>query len=329
MTVLRVCVTGAAGLISYSLVPMIASGQVFGPDQKLALTLLDINAEFALKGLNGLVLELEDCVYPLVTEVKATTDPEEAFKDVDYAILCGAFPRKQGMERKDLLEKNAGIFREQGLAIKKVGKATTKVLVVGNPANTNALLLKHYSGLGDKNVTALTRLDYNRARNMIGRRLNVPGHDVKNIIIWGNHSSTQYPDVNHATAAGKPVRGAIHDDAWLNGAFVKDVQTRGAAVIAARGASSATSAARAIVDHVRDWHLGTPAGEHVAMAVWSDGTKYGIPAGLIYSVPVVCKDGDYQIVEGLAIDDFSRELMDKTAKELSEEKEVAMEVTKA
>jgi malate dehydrogenase len=236
------------------------------------------------------------------------------------------------MERKDLLEKNAGIFREQGVSIKNNAKPTCKILVVGNPANTNAWLLRHYGNLPSKNVTAMTRLDMNRARNMVGRRVGVPGHNVKNVVIWGNHSSTQYPDVNNATVISKngtqPVRSAISDDEWLNTAFIADVQQRGAKVIQTRGASSATSAARAIVDHMRDWHLGTPEGESISMGVWSEGNSYGIANDLIYSFPVSVKNGEWNFVNGLKVDDFSRELLKKTEAELTEEKVIAIEITK-
>jgi malate dehydrogenase len=312
---------------------MICMGEVFGKEQPVALQLLDIDAEFALKGLNGLVLELEDCDYPLLTEVLATTQTSVAFKDVDYCVMCGAFPRKQGMERKDLLEKNAGIFREQGLAIKQYAKPGVKCLVVGNPANTNAWLLRHYGELPPKNVTALTRLDQNRARNMVARKVGVSGQDVSNVIIWGNHSATQYADVSHATVlqkdgSRKPAREVLNDDEWVRSAFVTDVQQRGQKVISTRGSSSATSAARAIVDHLRDWHNGTRDGEWVSMGVWSDGNSYGFPEGLVYSMPCVCKNGDFHVVEGLPIDEFSREQMDKTAKELEEERATALEVTK-
>eukprot|EP01005_Ploeotia_sp_CARIB1_P001014 NODE_233_length_1129_cov_157.776447_g228_i0.p1 GENE.NODE_233_length_1129_cov_157.776447_g228_i0~~NODE_233_length_1129_cov_157.776447_g228_i0.p1 ORF type:complete len:334 (-),score=89.51 NODE_233_length_1129_cov_157.776447_g228_i0:29-1030(-) len=329
--VIRVCVTGAAGLIGYSLVPMIAMGQMFGDDQPVAINLLDI--EFAIKPLNGLVMELEDCFYPLLTDVVATTKPEEGFRDCDYCVMCGAFPRKEGMERKDLLAKNAGIFSAQGSAVKQYAKKDVKCLVVGNPANTNAMLLRHFGDLPHKNVAALTRLDMNRARNMIARRVGVPGTNVKNVIIWGNHSSTQFPDVAHATVTQKdgstvPAPEAVNDADFLKGAFVKDVQQRGAAVIQTRGSSSATSAARAIVDCVRDWHLGTPEGQHVSMAVWSTGNPYNVASDLYYSFPVTISNGEWKIVEGLEISADARALMDKTQNELVDERTTALEVTK-
>jgi malate dehydrogenase len=319
---LRVVVSGAGGLIGYSLVPMLAMGQAFGPNQKISLSLLDV--EQGQKGLNGLKAELEDCVYPLVTSVDTYTDPRKAFEGIDYAILAGAAPRKAGMERKDLLKMNAGIFKEQGLAMKEVANKTAKVVVVGNPANTNALLLQHFSELPKENITALTRLDENRARGMIARRLKLPVEEVKNITIWGNHSATQYPDVYHATAAGKPVRKSVSDDEYLNNQFIKDVQQRGAYVIQVRGGSSATSAARASIDHVRDWHQGTPDGEWVSMAINSDNNPYGVAPGLVYSFPVRIKNRKYEIVKGLEINDFSQKLLNATEKELKEEKEAAL-----
>lgn len=320
--VVRVCVTGAAGLISYSLIPQIAIGKVFGDHQPVALNLLDI--EPCKQGLDGLVMELEDMCNPLLEEVIATTDPLVAFKDCDYCIMCGAFPRKAGMERKDLLAKNAAIFKEQGAAIGKVAKKDVKVLVVGNPANTNALILQKAGNLPSENVTAMTRLDHNRARNMVARKVGgIKGTDVKNMIIWGNHSPTMYPDLRHATINWKPALDVVKDNAWVEGEFVANVGQRGALVIKTRGSSSATSAARGAIDHVRDWFLGNPH-EWVSMGVYSDGKHYGIPEGIIYSVP--CKAlgaGKYEIVEGLAIDDFSRKLMDITAQELLEERSQA------
>lgn len=278
----------------------------------------------AQDALRGVVMELEDGAYPLLRQVITTTDPAVAFKDVDIAILVGAFPRKQGMERKELLEKNAGIFKEQGAAIDKFASRNVKVLVVGNPANTNCLICKHYApSIPAENFSALTRLDHNRAKAQVAMRLGLPVAEVKNVIIWGNHSSTQYPDVNHGSAAGKVIREAVADDAYLNGEFIKTVQVRGAAIIEARKLSSAMSAAQAIVDHVNNWVLGTPEGEWVSMAVASDGS-YGIEQGLIYSYPVTCKDGKYTIVQGLSIDDFSRQKMDITKQELIEERQAAL-----
>lgn len=318
----RVCVTGAAGQIAYSLLPNIASGRMLGDNTPVILHLLEV--PMAQDALRGVVMELEDGAYPLLRQVITTTDPAVAFKDVDIAILVGAFPRKQGMERKELLEKNAGIFKEQGAAIDKFASRNVKVLVVGNPANTNCLICKHYApSIPAENFSALTRLDHNRAKAQVAMRLGLPVAEVKNVIIWGNHSSTQYPDVNHGSAAGKVIREAVADDAYLNGEFIKTVQVRGAAIIEARKLSSAMSAAQAIVDHVNNWVLGTPEGEWVSMAVASDGS-YGIEQGLIYSYPVTCKDGKYTIVQGLSIDDFSRQKMDITKQELIEERQAAL-----
>jgi malate dehydrogenase len=319
---ITVCISGAAGLIGYSLIPQIAMGACFGSDQPVIINMLDI--EFCIQGLKGLEMEMEDMCNPLLKGVVATTDPLVAFKDVDYCILCGAFPRKQGMERKDLLAKNAGIFKEQGLAIAKVGKKDTRVLVVGNPANTNAMLLQQFSGLPTENVHAMTRLDHNRARNMLARKIGgVVGLDITNLIIWGNHSPTMYPDVRHATLNGKPLLETL-DKTWAETTFITDVAQRGTTVIKTRGLSSATSAARGALDHVHDWFLGNP-NEWCSCGVYSDGSRYGIPQGIIYSVPVQCTgNGQFKIVEGLTIDDFSKNLMEVTAKELLEEREMAL-----
>jgi malate dehydrogenase len=303
---------------------MIASGTVFGPNQQVEINMLDLDLEGPLKGLKGLECELQDCVYPLVSKVNIFTDAKRAFEGIDYGIFCGAAPRKAGMERKDLLQKNAQIFKDQGAALKSVANKNAKLLVVGNPANTNALILKEFSGLNPRNITALTRLDENRARNMIARKAGAHVNDVKGVYIWGNHSATQYPDVNHGTVKGKPIRQVVNDEAYLNGQFIKDVQQRGAHVIQVRGGSSATSAARAAGDHVREWFLGTPKGENVSMAVWSNGNPYGIKDGLIYSFPVTCDKGDWKIVPGLPIDEFSKKLMAATEKELLEEKAQAL-----
>lgn len=321
----RVCVTGAAGQIAYSLLPLIANGTMLGSDQPVILHLLDIPQCATV--LNGVVMELDDAAYPLLQEVVPTTDPNVAFKDVDIAILVGAFPRLQGMERKDLLAKNIGIFKEQGQAINNHAKKTVKVLVVGNPANTNCMIARHYApDIPNESFSCLTRLDHNRAKAQVAKRAGVPVHDVHNVIIWGNHSSTQYPDVNHGfvVKGGSKVaiREATNDDAWLNGDFISTVQKRGAAVIEARKLSSALSAAKAISDHIRDWVVGTPEGEVVSMGVLSEGS-YGIQPGVVYSYPVTCKDGKYTIVQGLQVDDFSAEKMKLTANELFEEKEAA------
>jgi len=317
-----VLITGAAGQIAYSLIFLVAKGELLGPNTEIILHLLDI--PFCQEALSGVVLEITDCAFPLVRGVVATTSVEEAFKDIQYALLVGAFPRKEGMERKDLLLKNAAIFKEQGAALDKFAKKSVKVVVVGNPANTNAYLaMTNAPSIPRENFSALTRLDHNRAKSQIAERLKIPVTKVHNIVIWGNHSSTQYPDVSHGfinSDSGKQsVREAIKDDAYLNGDFISTVQQRGAAIIKARKLSSAASAAKAIVDHMRDWIFGTSEGEFISMAVASDGS-YGVPKDLIYSFPVTCKDGKYHIVQNLTIDEFSRTKMDLTAAELTDEK---------
>ncbi|XP_017939907.2 LOW QUALITY PROTEIN: malate dehydrogenase, cytoplasmic [Manacus vitellinus] len=324
----RVLVTGAAGQIAYSLLYSIAKGDVFGKDQPLILVLLDITPMMTV--LEGVVMELQDCALPLLREVIPTDKEEVAFKDLDIAILVGSMPRREGMERKDLLKANVKIFKSQGAALDKYAKKSVKVVVVGNPANTNCLIAsKSAPSIPKENFSCLTRLDHNRAKSQIALKLGVTANDVKNVIIWGNHSSTQYPDVNHAkvNVKGKEVGvyEAIKDDSWLKGDFILTVQQRGAAVIKARKLSSAMSAAKAICDHVRDIWFGTPAGEFVSMGVISDGNSYGVPEDLLYSFPVVIKDKAWKFVEGLPINDFSREKMDLTAKELAEEKETAVE----
>ncbi|CAM6095179.1 unnamed protein product [Calypogeia fissa] len=326
----RVLITGAAGQIGYALAPLIARGLALGPDQPVILQLLDIPP--AAESLNGVKMELIDAAYPLLKGVIATTDVVEAVKDVSVAIMVGGFPRKEGMERKDVMAKNVSIYKSQASALEQHASKDVKVLVVANPANTNALILKEYApSIPEKNITCLTRLDHNRALGQIAERLNIPVSTVKNAIIWGNHSSSQYPDVHHAvvsTAEGdKPVRPEIKDDAWLDGDFIKIVQQRGAAIIKARKLSSALSAASSAVDHIRDWVLGTPKGTFVSMGVYSDGS-YKVPAGLIYSFPVTCENGEWQIVQGLAINDFSRKKLDATAEELIEEKALAYTVIK-
>jgi len=324
---LRVVVTGAAGQIAYSLLFSIAKGDVFGKDQTLELMLLDIAPMMGV--LDGVVMELQDCAIPLVKNIVATADPNVAFKDVDAAFMVGAFPRKEGMERKDLLKVNVKIFAEQGKALEAVAKKTVKVLVVGNPANTNACVLSRFApSIPKENFSCMTRLDQNRAQAQIAARLGVSSEKVKNVIIWGNHSSTQFPDVAHALVDidGKvqSVQEAVKDDAYLKNEFTKTVQTRGAAVIAARKLSSAMSAAKAACDHMRDWFLGTPEGTYVSMGVISNGS-YGIKEGLMYSFPVkIGTNKTWSLVEGLTIDDFSREKMDISAKELAEELEMAI-----
>ncbi|CAN1294602.1 Malate dehydrogenase [Linum perenne] len=317
----RVLVTGAAGQIGYALVPMIARGVMLGADQPVILHMLDIPP--AAEALNGVKMELVDAAFPLLKGVVATTDAVEACTGVNIAVMVGGFPRKEGMERKDVMSKNVSIYKSQASALEKHAATNCKVLVVANPANTNALILKEFApSIPEKNITCLTRLDHNRALGQISERLNVPVSDVKNVIIWGNHSSTQYPDVNHATVGDKPVRELVKDDGWLNAEFIATVQQRGAAIIKARKLSSALSAASSACDHIRDWVLGTPQGTWVSMGVYSDGS-YNVPAGLIYSFPVTCQNGEWKIVQGLSIDEFSRKKLDLTAEELSEEKALA------
>ena len=319
---MKVVITGSAGQIAYSLLPPICSGSVFGMDQPVILQLLDIPP--AITALGGVVMEIEDLAYPLVAGVVATTDPDEAFKDVDYAIFLGAFPRKEGMERKDVMEKNIGIFNSQGSALSKGAKPGVKCVVVGNPANTNAAILSRAApNVDPKNISALTRLDHNRASSHLAIKCGVSCDKVAGVIIWGNHSSTQYPDVRHATVEGKPAREVCTDQAWLEGEYITKVQKRGAAIIEARKLSSAASAAKAICDHMRDWVLGTGDG-YVSMAVKSDGSHYGVPEGLFYSMPVKCSGGEWTVVDGLPIDEFSQGKMTATANELSEELALAL-----
>ncbi|KAK3696371.1 hypothetical protein QZH41_020245, partial [Actinostola sp. cb2023] len=321
---LHVCITGAAGQIAYSLLYSVAKGDVFGQSQPIILYLLDIPPMMA--ALNGVVMELQDCALPLLQGIVATADAKEAFTNIDVAILVGAMPRREGMERKDLLEANAKIFVQQGKVLDEVAKKTVKVLVVGNPANTNCFIThKLAPSIPAKNFTCLTRLDQNRATSQIAARLGKRIDEVKNITIWGNHSSTQYPDVNHGTVlvggAQVPICEAVKNDNYLHGEFIKTVQTRGAAIISARKLSSAMSAAKAICDHMRDWWFGTSENEWVSMGVVSDGS-YGIPKDIIYSFPVkIDNKHDWTIVQGLDISDFSRAKMDATASELLKEKD--------
>jgi malate dehydrogenase len=313
----RVAITGAAGQIGYQLCFRIASGQMLGADQPVILQLLEITP--ALDALKGVAMELEDCAFPTLAGIVCSDDPNVAFEDADYALLVGARPRGPGMERKDLLEANAQIFSVQGKALNDHASRDVRVLVVGNPANTNALIAQQNApDLKPGNFTAMTRLDHNRAMAQLAGKTNTHVTDVKGFIIWGNHSATQYPDVSHCTIAGKPATEAA-DTAWLRGDFISTVQQRGAAIIKARGLSSAASAASSAIDHVRDWALGTPDGEYTSMAIPSDGS-YGIEPGIIYSYPVTCADGEYSIVQGLEIDNFSRGLMDATEQELREER---------
>jgi malate dehydrogenase len=313
----KVAVTGAAGQIGYALLFRIAAGDMLGPDQPVDLQLLEITP--ALGALEGVIMELKDCAFPLLNNIVATDDPNVAFKDADFCLLVGAMPRKQGMERKDLLSANGGIFGPQGKAINDHASRDVKVLVVGNPANTNALIAQQNApDLDPKCFTAMVRLDHNRAMSQLAEKTGTHNTDIKNVIIWGNHSATQYPDIHHATVKGAAAKPMV-DDAWYTDTFIPDVQQRGAAIIKARGASSAASAASAAIDHMRSWALGTPEGEWVSMGIPSDGS-YGIEPGVIYGYPCTCKDGKYEIVQGLEINDFSRAKMDATDAELREER---------
>jgi len=314
----RVTVTGAAGQISYSLLFRIASGSMLGPDQPVILQLLEITP--ALEALKGVAMELDDCAFPLLAGIVQTDDPKVAFKDADYALLVGARPRGPGMERKDLLEANAAIFSVQGKAINEVASRNIKVLVVGNPANTNALIAQRNApDINPRQFTAMTRLDHNRGMAQLANKLGKTINDVKKLTIWGNHSSTQYPDLHHCLVDGKNAVEQI-DQTWYSDTYIPEVQQRGAAIIKARGASSAASAASAAVDHMRSWALGTSEGDWVSMGIYSDGS-YGIQEGLIYSFPCVCKNGDWEIVQGLDINEFSRARMQATEQELAEERD--------
>ena len=314
----RVAVTGAAGQISYSLLFRIASGEMLGKDQPVILQLLEI--EPAMNALKGVIMELEDCAFPLVQGIIASHDPMVAFKDIDIALLVGARPRSKGMERKDLLEANGAIFTVQGKALAAVAKKEVKVLVVGNPANTNALIaLKSSAGLNPRNFTAMLRLDHNRAYSQLAAKTASHTTEINKIVVWGNHSATQYPDISAATVKGTAATDLV-DQNWLVTDFIPTVQKRGAAIIDARGLSSAASAANAAIEHIRDWVLGTKEGEFVSMGVPSDGS-YGIPEGVIYGFPCSCKDGEYTIVQGLAVSEFSRERMNATLQELTEERD--------
>ena len=316
---LRVAVTGAAGNISYAMLFRIASGEMLGKDQPVILQLLEIAP--ALDALKGVVMELEDCAFPLLAGIVQTDDATVAFKDVDYALLVGSRPRGPGMERKDLLEANAAIFSAQGKALNDVASRDVKVLVVGNPANTNALIAQRNApDLDPRNFTAMTRLDHNRAIAQLAGKTDSTVNDVKKMIIWGNHSSTQYPDLTAATVNGKPALDLVDRD-WYENTYIPEVQQRGAAIIKARGASSAASAANAAIAHVRTWALGTDENDWVSMGVYSNG-EYGIAEGLIYSFPVTCANGDWSIVEGVDVSsDFSKEKMAATEQELSEERD--------
>jgi malate dehydrogenase len=313
-----VTITGAAGNIGYALAFRVASGQMLGPDQPVNLRLLEIPP--ALAAAQGVVMELNDCAFPTLNDVSAVADAMAGFKDCNFAMLVGARPRGPGMERKDLLLENAKIFSAQGKALDAVASRDVRVLVVGNPANTNSLIAQRNApSLNPRRFTAMTRLDHNRAIAQLAGKTGTAVSEIKKMIIWGNHSATQYPDINHATVGGKPAK-ALVDDAWFKDNFIPTVQQRGAAIIKARGTSSAASAASAAIDHIHDWVLGTPAGDWVSMAVPSDGS-YGIAEGVIYSYPVTCKNGEYSIFQGLAVDAFSRGKMDATDKELREERD--------
>lgn len=316
----RVAVTGAAGQIGYSLLFRIASGEMLGPDQPVILQLLELPNEKAQLALKGVMMELDDCAFPLLAGMVAADDPNVAFKDADIALLVGARPRGPGMERKDLLEANAAVFSGQGKALNAVAKRDVKVLVVGNPANTNALIAQaNAPDLPAKNFTAMMRLDHNRAMTQVAQKAGVPVTEVKHMTVWGNHSVTQYPDLFTTQIKGKSAAATINDQAWLEGTFIPTVAKRGAAIIEARGLSSAASAANAAIDHVRDWVLGTPEGDWVTMGVPSDGS-YDIPEGVVYGFPCTCQNGEWKIVQGLEVSDFSRERMMKTYDELKEEK---------
>lgn len=315
---IRVAVTGAAGQISYSLLFRIASGGMLGPDQPVILQLLEITP--ALDALNGVAMELHDCAFPLVQDIILTDDPAVAFKDANFALLVGARPRGAGMERKDLLEANAAIFSVQGKALNEHAARDVKVLVVGNPANTNALIAQRNApDLNPRQFTAMTRLDHNRAVGQLALKTEKSVTDIKQAIIWGNHSATQYPDLHHTLVNGDAATGLV-DNGWYTDEFIPTIQQRGAAIIKARGASSAASAANAAVDHMRAWALGTSSDDWVSMGVISDGS-YGIEEGLIYSFPCRCVDGDWSIVPDLEINDFSRQKMQATEQELREERD--------
>ena len=318
---IRVAVTGAAGQIGYALLFRIASGEMLGKDQPVILQLLEIPDEKAQKALKGVMMELDDCAFPLLAGMVPASDPMVAFKDVQVALLVGARPRGPGMERKDLLEANGKIFGPQGQALDKVADRNVKVLVVGNPANTNCLIaMKNAPGLKPTQFTAMMRLDHNRATSQVAQKLGKLVPSVRKITIWGNHSATQYPDIFQAEADGKKVWPQINDQAWLESTFIPTVQKRGAAIIEARGLSSAASAANAAIDHVRDWVHGTRDGDWVSMGIPSDGS-YGVAEGVLYGYPVTCKGGKFEIVKSIEVSDFSRKRMDATLKELHEERD--------
>lgn len=324
-TPVRVSITGAAGQISYSLIFRIAHGDMLGPDQPVILQLLEIPP--AMDALNGVTMELQDCAFPLLAGVVATDDPNVAFKDADYAILVGARPRGPGMERSDLLKVNAEIFSVQGKALDQHAGRDVKVLVVGNPANTNALItLKNAPNLNPRNFTAMMRLDHNRALSQIAEKTGGSTIDIEKMVVWGNHSATQYPDISFATIKGQPVKDQV-DNQWYVDTFIPTVQQRGAAIIKARGASSAASAASAAIDHMRNWVLGS-GGKWVSMGVYSAGNSYGIDQDIIYALPIVCENGQWNEIGGLDISDFSRQRMAATEKELLDEKAAIADLLK-
>jgi malate dehydrogenase len=316
----RVAVTGAAGQIGYSLLFRIASGEMLGKDQPVILQLLEIPDEKAQKALKGVMMELDDCAFPLLAGMSAHSDPNTAFKDINVALLVGARPRGPGMERKDLLSANAQIFTAQGKALDKAAARDVRILVVGNPANTNAYIaMKSAPSLPRESFTAMLRLDHNRALSQLSAKTGKPVDSIEKLVVWGNHSPTMYPDYRFATIGGQPAAKVVNDEAWYRDTFIPTVGKRGAAIIEARGLSSAASAANAAIDHVRDWVLGTN-GKWVTMGIPSNG-DYGIPQDVMYGMPVTCANGKYELIKGLAIDDFSRGKMDNTLKELLEERD--------
>ena len=323
-TPVKVAVTGAAGQIGYALLFRIASGALLGPDTPVQLSLLEIPA--AVKAAEGTAMELDDCAFPLLSGIEISDDPNKAFDGANIAMLVGARPRTAGMERGDLLEANGGIFKPQGQALNAHAASDIRVLVVGNPANTNSLIAQQNApDIPAQRFTAMTRLDHNRAIAQLARKAGTAVKDITNVTIWGNHSATQYPDIFHAKLAGENAAEKINDQAWLESDFIPTVQKRGAAIIEARGASSAASAASAAINHVHDWVLGTPQGDWVSMAIPSDGS-YGVQEGLISSFPVTCAGGEYKIVQGLEVNEFSRARIDASVNELAEEREAVREL---
>ena len=320
----KVTVTGAAGQIAYSILFRIASGQMLGPDQPISLQLLEITP--AMKALEGVMMELDDCAFPLLASIKASDDANMAFDGCDYGMLVGARPRGPGMERSDLLAANGGIFKDQGSAINSVANDHVKIVVVGNPANTNALVcIQNAPDVPPEQITAMTRLDHNRAKYQIAKKAACDVSEVKKLTIWGNHSTTQYPDLHHAEVAGKAAMSFVEPD-WYDKEYIPKVAKRGAEIIDARGASSAASAANAAIEHMRDWVLGTPSDDWTSMGVWSDGNNYDVSSGLVYSFPVKCSGGRYEIVTGLEVSDYSRQKMNDTQTELLEEKEAVSNI---